>query len=905
MDSEKVDSIQEKLAGALAVGRYEGSSEFTIDSSSALSKLAGFQFPRPEYWVGKFVQLANAKKAASIHFDVSMGRVEIAIEGVRFPPADQIVKSVLSAASTRDHLLSGLIALAGVKHYAIQLQVTDGEALSESLMGAEVKSEPKRPLERGLSIVVQDEGRGKWVRRRAEQSFLRERCWISGVPLFLNGKPLELRYARGASEGFLRQLGLSGQLSVVSAPIPPLAERPAFTGRLPDLGGRKELAGHSLGLNWSVPNEDLVTLFSHFLLGSTSRTIGGFVNLTLGSKQFSLVPVCDGVQLEAVEYAQQSPALSHVMSQGSGVGFEAYLPVDHEETDLGHFTVRGQEAWSRRAGVTIGPYVHRFWAEFLNSPREFRTIATTRGKQRLVEGSLAFVVGGGAAGLGSLLSGGALGAVALGVPFVYLGGNAANYYTRMFSLISKKVGGLMKMSGFAQSVEYFLSELGDAEPYPICRSDGDSFLAGWEEWPDVAVLERGEWIRLFFQFAQDCGGEFRLSHEGASVRLQWSDPRPGAEIDQWLKKNALLQDALGNLRELSLLSVVLERDSAGSRERRTWSPSSSEKEMEKTDLPDGWSVTVEVESDSPRRWFKRGQRLFEEARCCLREYCWLSESPPLVEPELRVSCFSSPPSGKRSRVVWPYHQIPLVLARRDLSSRSATEESFFCPPPVGGHPQRETEWGWHLEPGFELPETFLYCKDGEGLPGGVVILTAHHRSNSAVEFLHRGVTVAVQPLFHPQDYFSAKKMHSNFWSMGKGEKNQLALRCLLSTSEWTPSGHVPNRRKKALDFLQLHREEILELAELVLENFEALQFKLKGSQVLTRTGYVQSRTVLTREGARRKWFRKQLEAFPKDFDAMVELLQRFVSIGGSSDIERSVRDQETRPQGAVSESPPG
>lgn len=201
------DPIDSFLDSQRAEGRYFDSSAFTIDSVRAMQKLGAHQLPDSGVWIVKLVQAAVAGGADEIR--VNFGRRKVRVE---FTPreswqADEILEVVLSGTLPADRALSHLVtALRGCTaaltetvtwscgSAAVELnptacRVSKLESTPTFVLDA---SRPKRS--RSLARVLKSSISALALEIVEEVGALQSRCWVSPIPIYIDGSPLPRSY---------------------------------------------------------------------------------------------------------------------------------------------------------------------------------------------------------------------------------------------------------------------------------------------------------------------------------------------------------------------------------------------------------------------------------------------------------------------------------------------------------------------------------------------------------------------------------------------------------------------------------------------------------------------------------------------------------------------------------------
>lgn len=190
-------------------GRYFDSSAFSIDSLTALEKLSQHQLPGSGLWLVKLVQAAVAAGAESV--DISFGNRWL---GVSFTPqqdwqADEILRTVLSGAIPSDramsHLVAALRASSASKTEAVCWSCGDAQVflghqicrVSPQSSGPTFRLEAHRPpRSRSLGRMLSSSVYHLAKQTVEEYDALRAHCWVSPIPITVDGRPFATGYDR-------------------------------------------------------------------------------------------------------------------------------------------------------------------------------------------------------------------------------------------------------------------------------------------------------------------------------------------------------------------------------------------------------------------------------------------------------------------------------------------------------------------------------------------------------------------------------------------------------------------------------------------------------------------------------------------------------------------------------------
>lgn len=197
-------------------GVLESSGQITLDPSRALAKLARHQLEQPGLWLVKMVQAAVSAKASSLGIRVNRRRLRVAFSAPPVFDCDQVLQELFSGRIASDwslrHLITGMRAsLARVPESMSFAQISaeknrqfiirpDGTELGVvETLPATIEGETTYLFElhkAGEEWKLGDSLRATLTQTVDEISALTERCWMSPMPIRLDGYELPRHFPR-------------------------------------------------------------------------------------------------------------------------------------------------------------------------------------------------------------------------------------------------------------------------------------------------------------------------------------------------------------------------------------------------------------------------------------------------------------------------------------------------------------------------------------------------------------------------------------------------------------------------------------------------------------------------------------------------------------------------------------
>lgn len=206
------DPLQSFLDTQRQEGRYFDSRAFTINSVKAMQKLGRFQLEDSGLWLVKLVQAAVAGGAAEVR--ITFGKRLVEVDFVAPPDwqADAILETVLSGtlpeSRALSHLVTGVRACASSPNEAVTWSCGSArvELADDACKVLEIHPDERfrlaatRPARSRSVMASLTTSISQLAKQTAEEyDALRSRCWVSPIPILVDGQPLERGY--GMVEG--------------------------------------------------------------------------------------------------------------------------------------------------------------------------------------------------------------------------------------------------------------------------------------------------------------------------------------------------------------------------------------------------------------------------------------------------------------------------------------------------------------------------------------------------------------------------------------------------------------------------------------------------------------------------------------------------------------------------------
>ena len=837
--------IPEAIAAARAEGVLESSASFMLDPAEALRKSGSYQLPQQELWIVKIIQAAVSAGAESIDVKLERACVKVSVKGGQFSSAADIAEQVSfkSDISTQGHLLTGLRVLAVEAGTAFVLQ-TANPSPEKIVVNAEnlpkaYKNQVLSP-DLSLSLLVFRKGSVRanvkalisevpvenLARARASEYLaLVRHCWVSTVPITVDGRPLETRFYR-CTEG-LEEGGLTANFpcSMASGPAPLFQGRPRLDMRRPEKLGEEELPGLFIAKR--------VYRDTHFLVRDPELDAGAFLDIQMGTKDLVVIFVCDGALVSSHRVKLKVPSFRRFPSFS---GLRIYIPVDRHELDLSEFQVRDAEELAARA----------FQATFMTFLELWHDLAEYKGRIALRRPARESQHRGLERGMGLL---GGVGGVALtsmigSVPYaILLGGYAAaasGSYLDMMHYVYGHIYGRLGMAGQARPIlreslyhwKGMLQQRGVTAWRHLKPTMSPTRLYTLRSLADLPIRSsgRGHWAvklvqaavsshasRIDFMFGRSAievrfCGVFKLTEQGESH----------------------LAEALPYLAREPLSEIVLSTDNG---KTKLTNNSVSQEPVYVGEirlqlvLPKSKGSFV----DRIRQRIRGGCRMTAEASRYLEEFAWTS--PTQVRIDQRILTTRYPHKRQELTEVYLDHMqrgLSLGLVRVVLPPRLG-EPTLPLPAQHVVSPEKVESDG-DLELVTEklaLPDTFAFWSaDQDGRCGGVVVVTGDIRGNSAIEFVLDGVIVDTQPLYDPDDFILQDKVWKGLRLIKALPSPRVGMRCLVPiAADDLVDGRVKEPWKKLLHFLNQASPHLRRLVPELLEALPKLSYSASTADV--------------------------------------------------------------------------
>lgn len=740
--------LSELLGGAQHQGAYDSTSEFTVDSESAASKLGRHQLPSPEYWLAKIVQGANEAGASHIDIKLKRAAIEVRIEGEQLPSPESLEEALATWHSTTAHFVIALRAITQESGASFEF----GPSSSTRLV---LIVKRKRKFGRLTSTP----GRTLLAARTEEYHLLLSRCWVSPVPITIDSRPLGTRFGHPSSAGDPAGRMFSRSvlpISFVGAPLPALEGRPELKIAQPSLEGCEQVRDEA---PWQIHIREEYHAAEQFMVGrlKDGSPFGAHINFGHGMLGFAVHFICDGVIVDTVLLDHSVPRFDMHHPFGS---FQLYAPVESSELDLSGFHLRDREELAHRYLKSVLEQAFHLSETFSAYDGRFKLpFNQTKEGRKVKECAMSLIS---AAPAGILMSGvflSVLPAVLGSVPFAVAGGMAnkalRNHQNRMISW-AKPLPVPLKESLHHWQLLLEQQGVGGWSPRTLPRVSTE--LQGWQSWSQRAFLRSGLWAVKLVQAGVAAQAErISLSFSADSFRFKWMGGQrlhPDELLDVLSGSSEPtgtllhLAEALFALSNLPIESINLDLSEGN----LLWTPTELD-----TNVSDDISadLTLILTLAKPSKGsFLQGLRsktraykqLVADALGRVREHCWVSPVPVILDGRPLDSRFADVPRGRRMAFQGLDHRrFPACLAHRELARLS-------------GRPMLARPFQKPLDPTppqqVDLPGTYLRFPTQPEL-GGLLLVTGWLRSDSAVEFVHDGALVDLQALYHPQDMVTA------------------------------------------------------------------------------------------------------------------------------------------------------
>lgn len=224
--------LEAVLEAQRAQGRYFDSGQFGLDSLKALAKLSQYQLNENGLWLVKLVQAAVVTGAPRFEVEFGRRRVKVRFEPSQQWQADELLHRMVSGQLPSDrgllHLVTGLRSCAspltqtltwscGKAKVVLEGEKMRVESQSETNVFELTTTRPPRQVSLGRALTT-NLAHVVW-QTADEYEALCQRCWVSPVPIVVDGRPISCGYGavvRGSVVSRL-QARISKQSSQVQA----------------------------------------------------------------------------------------------------------------------------------------------------------------------------------------------------------------------------------------------------------------------------------------------------------------------------------------------------------------------------------------------------------------------------------------------------------------------------------------------------------------------------------------------------------------------------------------------------------------------------------------------------------------------------------------------------------------
>ena len=374
--------LQEQQRG----GRFVDSSQFTLDSLKARQKLAEFQLPEAGLWLVKLVQAAVVWESTSVRITFSRRQVQVEFSCPPSLEADAILHLVLSGEFPRDraqaHLVTGIRACSGLSTESVQWSAGESQVAldaagtrvwpgSQDSVGifrlVATRPTPRRSLSKTLATSV-----SHWLRATADEyEAVSTRCWVSPIPIFLDGKPLQRSYDSLLQRGLPQNPGaVIAQMESRQNPV----QVCLGVRMIPELPGRPQLPVIDPGAEeheWERP----VYIHGTYLRWRGLQGPAGGALVVRHDKACSsgVDWVSDGavVSRTPLHWDLRHSHLLGALSLKYDCSARFILGVSPDELDLSQFEVRDKQALTQRLVAESLPYLEELLEELLGGMPSF------------------------------------------------------------------------------------------------------------------------------------------------------------------------------------------------------------------------------------------------------------------------------------------------------------------------------------------------------------------------------------------------------------------------------------------------------------------------------------------------------------------------------------------------------
>lgn len=241
-EGEEEESFPRPKAPALPGdgGVYAGSRSFVVDKQRALDKLMRFQLPDPENCLLPMIRSARSGKAPEISIsEVAPGGLELRFGGELFTrerladPYAALFETKSAANTAARHLATGLLCALRLKPQVITVSSgppADRFRLKINALGRETMRGSEGPGKGTIVRLLWGGPVTNFINKRLLDR-VRERCFMSPVPLLINGRDIPRDRAGSGKAGLYFEEGpVYGHIGVPKRPSPSSTLTPAVAG---------------------------------------------------------------------------------------------------------------------------------------------------------------------------------------------------------------------------------------------------------------------------------------------------------------------------------------------------------------------------------------------------------------------------------------------------------------------------------------------------------------------------------------------------------------------------------------------------------------------------------------------------------------------------------------------------
>ena len=332
-------------------GRYFETSRFTLDSLKAREKLSQFQLADSGLWLVKLVQGAVSSGALKVVISFQKRKVSVSFENSKSLKAEELLKLTLSGQLPKDptllHLVTGLRANAASVNESISWSC-GGTKVTLNALGSSSEPHEDQGLlhveaERPSRNLTMDKillGSVSQLLKQTVEEYdaVRSRCWVSPIPILLDGKELERSYHHPDEMQALACLGLNNVEKTDLAP-----RLPYFLNSRPERDQSYPFSSSSVSFSLKKP------VWQKELFVETEprdKECKGILALFWAvNAKSSLYFVLHGAVVKRVKLEKLDAELSNVVAIGQKAAaaqcaLQYFVAVDTMDLDMSHFNIR-------------------------------------------------------------------------------------------------------------------------------------------------------------------------------------------------------------------------------------------------------------------------------------------------------------------------------------------------------------------------------------------------------------------------------------------------------------------------------------------------------------------------------------------------------------------------------------